>query len=211
MAKHSTIKTGGGPARVRLVVLDAEIPDGDLAAFNQVLQNALRGPTTTIVQQRINGATPKTLTHQPSPDAEQEVDEVADDIAEDEEVVVQTAKQPRAKRSPPKSPNVIPIDMNSTVSLASFAQGKDSKSQNKKYMIAAAWLKECRNIDAVNGDHIFTCFKSLGWSTAIADFTQPLRVLKATYKYFDKSDKGYEINHIGLDHVTKLGGNNGAS
>jgi hypothetical protein len=50
----------------------------------------------------------------------------------------------------------------------------------------------------------------MGWSTAILDFTQPLRILKAKYKYFDKSDKGYEINHIGIDHVTKLGGKNGA-
>jgi hypothetical protein len=209
MAKNSTVRTGG-PARVRLVVLDAEIPDGDLAAFNQVLQNALRGPGTTIVQQRVNGSTTKTLTHQPAAEIVAEVEEVADDLNEDETDVVSQPAKPRAKRSPPRSPNVVKIDMNAPISLATFAQGKDAKSQHKKYMISSAWLKECRDIDAVTGDHIFTCFKSMGWSTNIVDFTQPLRVLKAKYKFFEKSDKGYEINHIGLDHVTKLGGKNGA-
>jgi hypothetical protein len=210
MAKNSTIRTSG-PARVRLVVLDAEIPDGDLAAFNQVLQNALRGPGTTIVQQRLNGGTAKTLTHQPSAEIETEVDEVANDLVEEETDVVSQQAKPRVRRSPPRSPNVVTIDMNAPISLATFAQGKDAKSQHKKYMISSAWLKECRNTDAVTGDHIFTCFKSMGWSTNIIDFTQPLRVLKAKYKFFDKSDKGYEINHIGLDHVTKLGGKNGAA
>ena len=52
-------------------------------------------------------------------------------------------------------------------------------------------------------------FKSMGWSTNIADFSLPLRDLKNKLQYFGKSDKGYEINHIGLDYVNKLGGGNG--
>jgi hypothetical protein len=208
MAKNTTVKSSG-PARVRLVVLDAEIPDGDLSSFNQVLQNALRGPGTTIVQ-RVNGGAPKIITHQPAADMDGQAEEVVDEVIEEEETVSSQPAKPRAKRSPPKSPNVVPMDMHAPISLATFAQGKDSKTQVNKYMIAAAWLKECRGIDGVNGDHMFTCFKSMGWSTNILDFTQPLRVLKAKNKYFDKSDKGYEINHIGLDLVNKLGGSNGA-
>ncbi|WOH61787.1 hypothetical protein [Bradyrhizobium sp. BWC-3-1] len=209
MAKNSSVRTGG-PARVRLVVLDAEIPDGDLASFNQVLQNALRGPGTTIVQQRVNGVAAKTLTHQPATEIEGQAEEVVDDLEEEVDSSPQPAK-PRAKRAQPKSPNVVPLDMHAPTSLTTFAQGKDSKTQVSKYMIAAAWLKECRGIDAVNADYMFTCFKSMGWSTNIPDFTQPLRVLKAKNKYFDKSDKGYAINHIGLDFVNKLGGSNGAA
>ena len=209
MAKNTTVRSSG-PARVRLVVLDAEIPDGDLSSFNQVLQNALRGPGTTIMQQRLNGGAAKTITHQPAADVEGQAEEIVDDVIEEEEIVSQPAK-PRARRSQPKSPSVVPMDMHAPVSLATFAQGKDWKKQINKYMIAAAWLKECRGIDAVNGDHMFTCFKSMGWSTNIPDFTQPRRLLKAKNKYFDKSDKGYEINHIGLDFVNKLGGSNGSA
>jgi hypothetical protein len=97
--------------------------------------------------------------------------------------------------------------MNADVSLASFALGKDAGSQHKKYMIAAAWLKEHRGIDAVSAGHIYTCFRSMEWSANIPDFWQPLRDLKAK-KYFAKNGAGdYEINHLGLDYVKKLGAN----
>lgn len=97
--------------------------------------------------------------------------------------------------------------MNSEVSLKSFADGKDVKSQHKKYLVAAAWLKEHRDVDGVTADHIYTCFRSLGWPTNIVDFGQPLRELKVR-KFFSKSDSGgYEINHLGLDYVRKLSGN----
>jgi hypothetical protein len=165
------------------------------------------------VQQRVNGVTTaKTLTHQPAADVEVEVDEPVDGIVEEEaDVSLQAARQPRAKRSTPRSPKVVDINMNAPVSLAAFAQGKDAKSQHKRYMISAAWLKEHRGTDAVTGDHIYTCFKSMGWSTNIPDFGQPLRALKTKLQYFGKSDKGYEINHIGLDYAKKLGGGDGSS
>jgi hypothetical protein len=61
-----------------------------------------------------------------------------------------------------------------------------------------------RGIDAVTENHIYTCFKSMDWSTNIPNFAQPLRDLKAKQQVFEKSDKGYEINHIGIDFVKKL-------
>jgi hypothetical protein len=62
----------------------------------------------------------------------------------------------------------------------------------------------------VTDGHIYTCFRSIGWSTSIADFGQPLRELKSR-KFFTTPERGhYAINHIGLDHVKKLGGGNGA-
>lgn len=64
-----------------------------------------------------------------------------DDLAEEEVDANPQPAKPRAKRSPPKSPNVVTMDMHAPISLAIFAQGKDSKSQHKRYMISAAWLK----------------------------------------------------------------------
>ena len=72
-------------------------------------------------------------------------------------------------------------------------------------------MKEHRNIDSISDDHIYTCFRSIGWPTNIPDFVQPLRDLKFK-KYFTSPEKGfYAINHIGLDYVKKLGGGDGAS
>jgi hypothetical protein len=60
----------------------------------------------------------------------------------------------------------------------------------------------------VTDGHIYTCFRSIGWSTNIADFGQPLRELKSR-KFFTTPERGhYAINHIGLDYVKKL--SNGA-
>lgn len=208
MAKQFTSKSGA-PARIRLVVLDAELPDGDIGSLTQALQNALR-PSVAPAGARIaapNGT--RTLVQQPPLDEEQQAEEQADteDVLDD----VPVARGPRVKRSTPRAPNVVDLDMNTPISLATFAQGKDSKSQSKKFMIAAAWLKEHRSIDAVTADHIYTCFKSLGWSTSIPDFGMPLRDLKAKQKFFSKTERGYEINHLGLDFAKKLGGSDGAS
>ncbi|MFK4657044.1 hypothetical protein ABIF97_006978 [Bradyrhizobium japonicum] len=207
MAKNSTVKSGG-PARVRLVVFDAEVPDGDFNSLAQVLQNALKTPT--VIQQRLtNGsAAAKTITHQPAEAAQDDEPGLFDNLEEVEPVEVAPATaRPKPPRKAPKAPDIVDIDMNSDVSLAAFAAGKDAGSQHKKYMIAAAWLKEHRNIDAVGAGHIYTCFRSMGWSANIPDFWQPLRDLKAK-KYFAKNDAGdYEINHLGLDYVKKLGGN----
>jgi hypothetical protein len=184
MAKSSNAKTGG-PARVRLVVLDAEMPDGDIGAFTHVLQNALRGSTT--VMQRVqapNGT--KTITHQPSPEVDSDINEDLPDV-EDANEEPQPART-RAPRKPSPTPDIVNIDMDSEVSLATFANGKDAGSQHKKYLISAAWLKEHRSTDAVGAGHIYTCFRSMNWSTNIPDFWQPLRDLKAK-KYFSRTTR----------------------
>lgn len=193
---------GSGPSRVRLIMFDAEIADGDVGPITQAIQNAMRGAVSMNIQKLPSPSKRQDTNDLPEPDSEFEQDEpVVDETSE--------PRQPRVRRAVSRAPKVVPIEMNEGVSLASFAQGKDSKSQHKKFLIAATWLKEHRGIDAVTDGHIYTCFKSMGWSTNIPDFSQPLRDLKAKQQYFEKSDRGYEINHLGLDYVKKLGGGDG--
>jgi len=206
MAKNSTAKSGG-TSRIRFVMVDAEIADGDIGQITQAIQNALRGPAQTPSIKRI--AAPAATNGNGV-----EVQELDPADEENDEIeVIDNSPQPvrqRGPRKPSPTPDIVDIDMDSDVSLAAFASGKDAKSQHKKYLIAAAWLKEHRSTDGVGAGHIYTCFRSMDWSTNIPDFWQPLRILKAK-KYFVKNDKGeYEINHIGLAYVKKLGGANGA-
>jgi hypothetical protein len=202
MARSSNVRTGG-PARIRLVVFDAEIPDGsNTDSIAQVLQNALRGPT---VVQRVpaitNGA--KTIVHEAA--AESQTPDLFDETDDLVEAEAAAPTKPRAPRKPSPTPEPVPIDTDSDVSLASFAQGKDTKSQHKKYLVAAAWMKEHRGIDAITAGYIYTCFRTMGWSVGIPDFWQPLRDLKSQ-KFFTKDESGsYLINHLGLDRVRKLG------
>lgn len=208
MAKNSSTRSGG-PARIRLVVLDAEVADGDISSLTQALQNALRGPTTTVVQ-RVASSNGSKAIGLPST-SEDEVIE-ADEELEEEGVVDQSPRsssKPRGPRKAPKAPDVIDIEMHQDVSFASFAEGKNVDSQAKKYLTAAAWLHEHRGIASVTDRHMYTCFRSIGWPTNIADFSQPLRVLK-NRKFFTSPGRGqYAINHIGLDFVRKLGGGDG--
>lgn len=199
MAK-SAVKAGG-TSRIRFVMFDAEVGDGEIGQITQAIQNALRGSVQVTTARLPAPAALK------APEFNGHVPEAEVEFEQDEEIVDETpaaARQPRAKRTVAKTPKVVEIDMNAEISLATFASDKDAGSQAKKYMICAAWLKEHRGIDAVTENHIYTCFKSMDWSTNIPNFAQPLRDLKAKQQYFEKSDKGYEINHIGIDFVKKL-------
>ena len=200
MAKSST-KGGGGVSHIRFVLFDAQIADGDVGPITQAIQNALRGPAPPTVQRL-----PAPIK---SPDANgANSSEPEPELEEDVEFVEATPEAPRqrASRKPAPTPNIVDIEMSEGVALSSFAQGKDAKSHAKRFLIAAAWLKEHRKIDAVSADHIYTCYRSMSWPTGIPDFAQPLRDLKSK-KYFTQPEKGlYAINHIGLDYVKKLGG-----
>ena len=195
--------SAGGTSRVRFVLFDAEVPDGEMGSLMQTIQNALRQPTPAPAVQRIAVAPKSTADVAAADQVAEIVEEVELDVTD---AMPAPSRQPRQRRTVARTPKVIPLDMDTEPSLATFALDKNAGSQAKKYMVCAAWLKEHRGVDAVTDDHIYTCFKSMDWSTNIPDFGQPLRALKAKQQYFEKSEKGYEINHIGLAFVKKLSG-----
>ena len=198
--------SAGGTSRVRFVLFDAEVPDGEMGSLMQTIQNALRQPTSAPAVQRIAAAPKNTADVAASDQVAEVVEEVDPEVTH---AMPAPSRQARQRRAVARTPKVIPLDMDTEPSLAAFAHDKNVASQVKKYMVCAAWLKEHRGIDAVTDDHIYTCFKSMDWSTNIPDFGQPLRGLKAKQQYFEKSEKGYEINHIGLAFVKKLSGKTG--
>jgi hypothetical protein len=194
------------PSRIRFIMVDAELGDGGIGQLIPAIENALRGPVSAPVRRlTAASATNAHASHEVGLDGE-----VQDLQTEDVIDVVPAANRTRGPRKPSPTPDPVPIDMDSDMSLAAFARGKDTKSQDKKYLVAAAWLKDHRGIDAVSAGHIYTCFRTMGWSVGIPDFWQPLRRLKAK-KFLTQNDRGeYVIHHLGLDYVKKLGGSNGA-
>ncbi|TCU73554.1 hypothetical protein EDE08_104422 [Bradyrhizobium sp. R2.2-H] len=190
-----------GTSRIKLIVLDAEVADDQIHTLTAALTNALRPAAPAPALRRLPPAPPQ-LNGGGEPEQE-EMDFDRVDAGDEAEVI--TLKKPRSSspRKPPKAPDVVDIDMNAPLSFSDFSKGKDDGSQHKKFLIAAAWLAEHRNVPIVTDGHIYTCFRSIGWSTAINDFSQPLRELKGR-KFFTTPERGhYEINHIGLDYVNK--------
>jgi hypothetical protein len=193
MAKNST--GSKNPSRIRFVMVEAELGDGDIGQITQAITNALRGPAPVVVK-RIASSTPA-----PPSNGEQQVE--PDDVVEsDEELdavdVTPPAPKQRGPRKPAPKPNVIDLDVTTEPSLASYVAKINPKSLNKRYLVLAAWLHDHRETGAVTVDHIYTCYRRLNWSIDIADFSAPLRALKHQ-QYFTTPERGkYAINQLGL-------------
>jgi len=198
VAKQPTSKNG--TSRIRFIMLDAEIPEGDLSQITAAIQNALK--PTTIIQQRVASPAQQGVLTDGS-DGEVLDDDVIDLEPTD---FAPAAKPPRAQRSrKPTTPDVLDVDLTSDVSLESFASEHPAKSEPERYLVIAAWFKEHRDTPAVTAAHIYTGYRSLRWSVAIEDFGWPLRNLKKD-KFMSSPTRGeYVINHLGIDRVHKLG------
>jgi hypothetical protein len=199
MAK-TAIGKSAGPSRVRFIMVEAEIADGDIGQITQAIQNALRGPSPGI-QRVVQPTGPQLISQEASkPDAEVEIED-------EDETTVETAPRsvkPKTARKPAATPNVVEIDLSSDPSLASYAQKANPKSDRKRYLVILAWLKEHRGINAITADHIYTCYRSLKWPTAINDFGQPLRNLKVDQLVTSPEKGSYTINHLGIAEVEKM-------
>lgn len=79
-----------------------------------------------------------------------------------------------------------------------FAEQHAPKSDNRKYVVIAAWLKKYRDADTISTDHIYTCNQKLGWRSQ-KDVGQPFRSMKQK-SYFEPAGRNqWKITHIGLD------------
>lgn len=204
MSKASAVRTNQ-PSRVRLVVFEAELSNGNVNEITQVIQNALRvnNPQTVApraIAQRM--AERMDATQQVDPETVEEINEVSEPIVEH---ATQLQSRPTAPRKF-RTPKVLDIDLKSGVSFVSFAEKKNPQSDQLKFLIVAAWFKEHRkDIEAITVDHVYTCYRAANWSTAIGDFSSPLRNLKHA-QFLEKAGRGaYVINHLGLDKVDKMG------
>jgi hypothetical protein len=189
MAKQAK---SSGTSRIRFVMVDAEISEGDVGSITQAIQNALRGPAGPVVQ-RI--ASPPAKPHEVNGSSVPEMDADFESEVEQGDAAVETAPRPRVARKPAPKPSVIEIDISSEPPLSSIGT---PKSNHRRYLAIAAWLHDHRGIEAITSDHIYTCYRHLGWPTDILDFAQPLRELKHK-QFFTTPERGkYAINQLGL-------------
>lgn len=197
MAKGSV--KSGATSRIRFVMVEAEIAEGDVASITQAISNALRGPAP-IAMQRLPSPS-KT----PSPETNgADVSEPEIEAEDQSASAIPQPPRPRAQRRAAPIPKVIGIDMNAEPTLQSYAAKTNPKSNHKRYLTIAAWLHEHRNIDAITADHVYTCYRHVGWPTNIPDFAQPLRELKHKQLFTSEAGK-YSINHLGLTQAAKNG------
>ena len=189
-------------------MLDAEIPEGDLTQITEAIQNALKPATTTIIQQRIGPKQAASIASIAADAQAHEEDDLDFDTEEgnfaDQEPKATRAKGPSKPRKP-STPKVIDLDLTKGTSLEAFATEKAPKSELERNLVVLAWLYEHRDKVPVTVNHVYTCYKALKWPSGITDFSWPLRALKKEQLIKSTGRGQYEINHLGLAKVEKMG------
>jgi hypothetical protein len=185
-------------SKIRVLVFELE-------GSNDTIQEGLRALSTTlgrtVVAPRVVSSTKSNPNAISAPVVEvEEIFEEDDDVIE----ASQVNKAPR-KRQTPRTPEVLELDLKAgAISFEDFANEKSPKSDAEKYLLVAYWLKENLNIPQIGIGHIYTCFRAMKWKVQV-DIGQPLRSAKkvATFRSVSRGD--YEITHIGIDQVEKMG------
>ncbi len=194
---------GNGTSRIRFIMLEAEMPEGDLTQITNAIQNALR--PASVSGPRVPKASVQMIG---SAEQDEDDDEVIDSsVDEDDEAPkAATAKSEPAKPRRPAKRKVVEIQLDAEVSLASYVDQYPPKSDQDKYLVSVAFLCEHRKeLEGVTADHVYTCLRKMSWSTGTKDFAQPLRNLKLNQFLDQGPSKGtYVPNHIGYDKVHKL-------
>jgi hypothetical protein len=200
MAKGSTARPGG-PSKIRFIMVEAEIADGDLSQITLAIQNALRGSTPTNHRVAALPATKLAQHAEVALDAEDEME------AEIEPLVEKIIRAPKTSiaRKPPAKPTVIAFDLTSDVSLENFTSKLTVTSASKRFLAIAAWFHLHRSLDSITVNHVYTCYRALKWPSGIKDFSQPLRDLKFAQLVTSPEKAHYSINHLGLAEVEKMG------
>jgi hypothetical protein len=202
VAKQMNSKNG--TSRIRFIMLDAEMPEGDLSQITLAIQNALK-PTATIVERRLPPLTPAPLLNgAQNADADVE-EEFADDNAEVSPEAVSSRQQRETRPRKPTVPKVLEMDLTSGVSFETFvAEHATPKNDIERNLIILAWFKENRPDEAVTANHVYTCYRAIKWPSGIDDFSWPLRSLKKDQLVTSPARGQYAINHIGIARVEKM-------
>ena len=74
------------------------------------------------------------------------------------------------------------------------------ETDNHRYLVIAAWSKQCRGLELITNDHVYTCYQKMGWKSQ-RDIGQPFRKMKRASLFQNPARGQWKITHIGLDRV----------
>jgi hypothetical protein len=116
------------------------------------------------------------------------------------------ASPPNSTRKKKKLRTPVPLDLDLTSGSKPFKtyfEEQEPKTDSKRYLVIAQWLKEHRNIPEIGADHVYTCYRFLGMSVP-EDVLSVFRGLKKQAWVEGGSSPGmFKINHIGENQLTQ--------
>ena len=124
--------------------------------------------------------------------------------AEATEVEQDRPQKPRKTRIY-RTPEILDLDLKTgSVPFEEFCKQKNPTDTAKKYLVIAAWLKDNLKLDQINSDHVYTCYRAMGWGVE-RDVGRPFRNCKQSGYFRSAADNGsWEITHVGLGVVQKM-------
>jgi hypothetical protein len=176
---------------------------------NATLQESIRAITQTLTRAL---ASPQRVAYAPVQLPSANGVDTNPNVGVDDEVMAPGSTSPAPKKRggarTSRTPQPIDLDLTSgDMPFKGFIEQKKPDGDIKRYLAIAYWLKKYRDINEVNMDHAYTCYRYLGWQVP-ADASAPLRAMKSTrYGWMTAgSIRGaYVINHIGENQVEQMG------
>ena len=188
------------PNRIRFIMLDADISDGNLTELTQAITSALRPQ-----QHRLQSLAP--LRELPAgngnaPVAEEShLEESGLTEATEEETPVVTAK-PKPQYNPPVPKYLHELDPQNE--FKEYASKSPQTQHTKRYLLAAVWLRDFKGKETMNTDQVYTCYKTAGWPINIKDWDSNFRSL-VKRQWMRRTETGeYTINPVG-ESALKIG------
>jgi hypothetical protein len=200
----ATKKSSDGSARsnkIRFVLVEADISDGNLSELTQAITSALRPATTMRQLPRVTAPALAPVTEAAEESDTPGVEELEDDQPTNGDG--SAAKPARVKKFKP--PDYLPdlLAGEKGAAFKEFAREKAPATKSAKYLVSTYWLKEKGDSPTVNANKIYTCFKTAGWSTGFNDWNQTFHNLVHS-EHLRKTGNGeFAINPLGEDAVAK--------
>ncbi len=200
-------KTGNGhrPNRIRFVMLDADISDGNLSELTQAISTALKPPSFVRQLPSNPPALPNLAAVAESATAVEEVPDAETPGAELEESAGD--ENARTSRTRPKFPlpKYLPdLDIKGGgTPFKEYAEENDPKKQVKRYLLAAKWLRDHGNSSTINTDKVYTLFRTAGWPLGIKDWDGPFREAVRRDLVHRTGTGEYTITPVGEDLLRK--------
>lgn len=200
-----------GKVKFKFVEFELEGSDETLKdSLKSIASAIIRGSSSDRQVPRVISAAIVDASDTRTPAADENIDEA--EVAE-VEVAEEVEARPRpVKRSPARTPVVVDsLDLRGgDKPLAAFlTEFKVPDEVTKRYLAIALWCKSHRKLDEIGADHVYTCYRGMGW-TIPNDPGQPFRDMKKHGWMKSGTAKAtFAINHIGEGEVLKMAGANG--
>lgn len=195
-----------GKVKFRFVEFELEGLNSTIEeSIKSIVQSMNRGSGNA---QRVLSAKPanqRTLSANGEAEANGDVIEEPVELVDDAEATEETKSSATGPKEPRRytQPRFLSdLDLDSgPVSFKTYAEEQNPKSDNRKYLVIAAWLKKHRGLEIISTDHIYTCNQKMSWKTQ-RDVGQPFRYMKKR-SYFDPAGRNkWKLTHVGLDQLS---------